>query len=207
MLDVSTRLIVIIGGGAVAARKAQGLLDAGATRVRIVACELSSGLPTTVELIRAAYHPDHLTGASLVFAATNNPDVNAQIVRDAHARSLLVCRADSDDDDAPGDFATPAQLKRGQITVTVSASGNPALAAAVRNGMAQRWDNRWSDMAAAMQTLRPLVLAAPGLATPQRAEIFRTLATDDALAVLATDGFDALKRWLIERHPQLSYTS
>ncbi|MBA2707323.1 MAG: bifunctional precorrin-2 dehydrogenase/sirohydrochlorin ferrochelatase, partial [Gemmatimonadaceae bacterium] len=133
MLDVSQRLIVIVGGGAVAVRKAAGLLDAGATRIRVVAPEISNDLARGIEHVKDNYRSDHLNGASLVFAATDHADVNAQVVRDAHARNLLVGRADAADGDldALGDFATPAKFTQGPVTVAVSAGGNPALAAAI----------------------------------------------------------------------------
>src|SRR5258708_7438706 len=131
MLDVSERLIVIIGGGSVAARKAKGLLDAGAMRVRIVAPDFCSDIPGSIERITESYDVRLLEGAGLVFAATDNPEVNAAVVRDAHRLGLLVCRADYADEDA-GDFSTPAVLREDDLVVTVSASGNPTLAAAVR---------------------------------------------------------------------------
>ncbi len=76
MLDVSARPIVIVGGGRVAARKARLLVDCGATRVRVVAPFFAAELPLGLELVEAHYQPEHLYGASLVFAATNDPKVN-----------------------------------------------------------------------------------------------------------------------------------
>jgi precorrin-2 dehydrogenase/sirohydrochlorin ferrochelatase len=98
ILDVTGRTVVIIGGGEVAARKARGLLDAGAGFVKCVAPEFSPDLPVEVERVPEQYRPTHLEGANLVFAATNLPEVNEQVVRDAHARHLLVNRADADAD-------------------------------------------------------------------------------------------------------------
>src|SRR3954465_10166336 len=117
MLDVAQRPIVIVGGGSVAARKAKGLIEAGAARIKIVAPKFCDAIPHGVERVNASYLTDHLTGAGLVFAATDNPDVNAAVVRDAHHLGLLVSRADSTDDDA-GDFATPAVLREGDLIVT-----------------------------------------------------------------------------------------
>jgi precorrin-2 dehydrogenase/sirohydrochlorin ferrochelatase len=203
MLDVSDRLIVIIGGGSVAARKATGLLEAGATRVQVVAPEPSPDLPEGVELIRDSYRPEHLDGASLVFAATDEPDVNAQVVRDAHARKLLVSRADATEEDA-GDFTTPAKFTQGPVIVAVSAGGNPALAATIRAGLAWRFDKRWAVMAEAMQQLRPQIMSNQNLTPAQRTAIFRNLAGEDALYLLARDGTDALLAWLVERHPEFA---
>src|SRR3954468_5369705 len=132
MLDVSQRPIVIIGGGSVAARKVKGLLDAGATSITVVAPEFCESIPAGVQRITARYTADHLTNAGLVFAATDNPDVNAAIVRDAHQRGLLVSRADSTDDET-GDFATPAILREENLIISVSAGGSPTLAAALRD--------------------------------------------------------------------------
>src|SRR5947207_14906635 len=120
MLDLTNRQIVIIGGGAVAARKASGVIAAGATRVRVISTDFCKAMPDRIERISEAYSPPHLDEADLVFAATNNTAVNEQIVQDARARKILVCRADNDDEQ-PGDFVTPALFRDRPITVTVSA--------------------------------------------------------------------------------------
>src|SRR2546422_567656 len=124
MLDVCDRLVVIVGGGKVAARKALGLIEAGAKRVRVVAPQVRADLPGGIERIDARYAPEHLDGAILVFAATDVPEVNAAVVRDARGRGLLVSRADMDESD-PGDFITPARFQDGPVIVAISA-GSPA---------------------------------------------------------------------------------
>src|SRR5438046_2087450 len=154
MLDVTNRLVVIVGGGAVAARKATGLIDAGATRVRVIAPTCSSDMPpTNVERIAESYQPRHLDGATLAFAATDSPAVNEQVVRDAQARGILVNRAD--EGDVSGDFATPAKFAAGDVTVTFSAS-SAALSAAIRDDLSRKLDPRHVSMASAMRTLRPV---------------------------------------------------
>ena len=199
LLDVTDRLVVIVGGGAVAVRKAVGLLEAGATKVRCVSPTFDADLPATVERVAGAYEPRHLDGAGLVFACTDQSEVNDAVVRDARRRGVLVSRADSDDE-TPGDFITPAKLRQGPVIVTVSA-GSPALAVLIRDGIAERWDARWSKMAEAMQVLRPLVLQAHGLDGRRRASLFRDLATAEAMNVLDDGGIDALKQWLARKYP------
>lgn len=203
MLDVSDRLAVIVGGGSVAARKAAGLIDCGAARVRCVSPAFDPGMPAPVERVEARYAPIHLDGAGLVFAATDDPAVNEAVVRDARSRGLLVNRADADED-SPGDFVSPARLAMAAVTVAVSA-GSPALAVRIRDGIAQRWDANWSRMADAMRGLRPLVVARKDLPPSQRRHIFRDLATDEAADVLAAGGEAALRAWLVARHPELDH--
>src|SRR5215213_10147985 len=111
MLDVTERPVLIVGGGAVAARKAAGLIECGATRIRCVAPEFDPAMPEGVDRVRGTYEPRHLDGAGLVFAATDDRAVNAAVVRDARSLGVLVNRADADDD-APGDSATPARLRQ-----------------------------------------------------------------------------------------------
>ena len=99
------RLVVIIGGGGVASRKAEGLLDAGATRIRMVATSFSMDCPK-IDFVNASYDPAHLEGAGLVFAATDSSRSNTQCSATPRP-GILACRADSADDE-PGDFVTPA---------------------------------------------------------------------------------------------------
>ena len=196
MLDVTARTVVIVGGGAVAVRKAKGVLDAGVARVRVVSPAVRADMPTAVERVAERYAERHLDGAGLVFAATDVRAVNDAVVRDCRARGILVNRADSDDD-LPGDFATPAQLRRGPVTVTVSA-GSAALAATIRDGVAGRWDERWSRMAEAMRELRPAIVNDAALTPARRSRMLRALATDEAMDRLESGGLASLLNWVAE---------
>src|SRR5687767_9787584 len=172
MLDVSDRLVVIVGGGGVAARKARGVLEAGARRVRVVSPEFAADIPPGVERVTARYDADQLRGAGLVFAATDDPSVNAAIVRDAHRLGVLVNRADGDDGE-PGDFSVPAVLREGELVVTVSAGGAPALAATVRDRLRKTLDRRWVKMAEAMKDLRPRITGRADLPAASRQNALR----------------------------------
>src|SRR2546421_12527800 len=104
MLEVSTRQVVIVGGGAVSARKLRTLLEAGATRVRVIAPSFDEKLPAAqgVERVQKRYDSGDLSGAGLVYAATDSAAVNTQVVRDAQSRGVLVNRLD--DADPAGGF-------------------------------------------------------------------------------------------------------
>jgi precorrin-2 dehydrogenase/sirohydrochlorin ferrochelatase len=198
MLDVTRRLVVIIGGGAVAVRKVKGLLEAGATRVRVVSPTFHAEMPADVERVTATYQASHLDGAQLVFAATDSPGTNEQVVRDARGRAIWVNRSDEAEQ---GDFSTPAKLTDGEVTVTVSA-GSAALAAAIRDDLTAKLDRRHVKLADAMKTLRPAVRSSE--ADPQkRAAIFRELVSEGALNAFESDGMRGLHDWIRARHPAL----
>lgn len=148
------------------------------------------------------HRPEHLDGASLVFAATDDPAINEAIVNDCRRRNLLVCRADADEQ-TPGDFSTPALFQQDAVAIAVSAGGSPALAAAIRDAVARNLDPRWGRMALVMQALRPVIRAIPGLPLVRRREIFRDLANRESLDIL-DGGMSALWRWLQQRHPELA---
>lgn len=201
-LDLSDRLVVIIGGGAVAARKAAGAIAGGARRVRVVAPQVDEKMPEGVDVIRENYQAKHLSGAGLVLAATNDSAVNDAVVRDARAMNVLVNRAD----DGDGDFIVPAVLREGQaLTIAVSAGGAPALAARVRDEIEHMLDDRWAKLADATRALRPLIIKT--IADPQRRRaVLHDLATEDA-ARAADHSEMALRRWLEARYPELQQSS
>ncbi|MGN6503978.1 MAG: precorrin-2 dehydrogenase/sirohydrochlorin ferrochelatase family protein [Tepidisphaeraceae bacterium] len=196
LLDLTEATVVIIGGGRVAERKAAGLIEAGCSRITVVAPVINGTFDARVRRCIQPYAPDVLAGATLVFAATNQPPVNTQIVQDARARGILVNRADADGAPA-GDFVTPAKFVDGDVTVTVNA-GSPALAVTIRDGLRSKFDPRWSAMAAAMRTLRPWLRDQAGLSPDARAHAFRLLAGEAALDRLAADGIDGLRQWVLQ---------
>ena len=201
MLDVTDRLVVIVGGGAVAVRKVKGLLEAGATRVRIVSPAFHDEMPDApgVERVHGTFEPGHLDGASLVFAVTSLAKVNERVTDEAKARGIWVNRSDEGDE---GDFATPARIREGEITVTVAA-GSAALSAAIRDDLAAKLDRRHVKLAEAMKTLRPAVRNT--VADPEiRAAVFRDLASAEAMEIVDVRGVEGLLFWIRQRHPQLS---
>jgi len=198
LLDLSARTVLLVGGGAVAARKAAGLLEAGAGRVRCVSPAFHPEMPAGVERVVGTYDQSHLIGATLVFATTNDPAVNSAVVQDARAIGILAHRADSDDSE-PGDFTTPAQHQDGAVTIRVSAGGSPALARRIKADLAAKLDRRHVRMADAMRTIRPMVLAEvpdPAL----RRTIFIALAGEEAIDLLTVAGEAALIEWVQSRY-------
>jgi precorrin-2 dehydrogenase/sirohydrochlorin ferrochelatase len=199
-LDLSPRRILIVGGGAVAARKAKGLLAAGAATIRAVAPRFVRDFPAQVQKIDAVYSPAHLQDADLVFAATDSSQVNDAVVADARAAGALVQRVESEDDDS-GDFIVPAVLRCGAITVAVS-GGSPALAAAVRDALAGSIGDEWVNLADVLRRLRPAIKAS-GLPIERRRQILRALASPDAAAALAAGGTGHLWSWARQRFADL----
>lgn len=197
-LDLTDRLCVIIGGGAVAVRKARGLLDAGAQRVDMIAPVFSPEVPDSVRKMTDSYRPEYLDHAGIVFAATNLSEVNDAVVRDAKQRNILVCRADGDEE-SPGDFVTPARFSNGPITVAVAA-GSAALSVMIRGQLAAQWEPAWTALAEAMINLRPEIKKRWD--EPTRRQIFRDLATAQAVEILGSSGKDGLQNWIIQRYGQ-----
>lgn len=200
LLDVSERTIVIVGGGAVAVRKANGLLAAGAACVKVIAPDFHMNLSDKVQRITGSYDPAHLAGASLAFAATNQPAVNDRVVADCHQRGIWVSRADSDDD-LKGDFISPAAGRSGDILLTVSTGGSPALSAAVRDELLKLIPPGWVQLAELNAKIRRQILDLPELDAVNRSGVMRLLASDQARQLLVDGGEVAVHKWLAAQCP------
>ena len=133
-LQLRARSAVVVGGGQVAARKADWLLRAGA-RVTVVAPQLVPELAARAaraELahVAAAFAPAHLGGAVLVVAASDDRAVNAAVAHSAQVREIPVNVVDSAE---LSSFIFPAVIDRSPVVVAVSSAGaSPVLARRVR---------------------------------------------------------------------------
>jgi len=133
-LDLSGRPVIVVGGGAVAERKVEGLLEAGA-RVSVVAPRVTPRLAALagegrLRHIAREYRDGDVEGHDLVFIAADDTTVSRAVGDEAHARRAWVNAAD---DPAHCDFILPSVLRRGDLVVAVTTGGaSPALARAVR---------------------------------------------------------------------------
>jgi precorrin-2 dehydrogenase / sirohydrochlorin ferrochelatase len=131
-LDLHGVAVLVVGGGRIGARKAEGLAAAGA-RVRLVASAVSEHVDASIidELRARAFDPSDLDGVRLVVTATGDDQVDATISAQARARGIWTNAADQPVD---CEFILPAIARRGRVTVAVSTDGaSPALARELRN--------------------------------------------------------------------------
>jgi uroporphyrin-III C-methyltransferase / precorrin-2 dehydrogenase / sirohydrochlorin ferrochelatase len=128
-LDLAGRRVLVVGGGAVAARRARGLLAAGAD-VRVVALEVSDGFPE-VPVERRAFRDDDVDGAWLVLAATGA--VDADVAAACERRGAWCARAD---DASVSPAWVPAVARMDDVVVSVSAGRDPRRATALRDALA-----------------------------------------------------------------------
>lgn len=182
LFHIEGKRCVIAGGGAVAERKAAGLLEAGAD-VLVVAPGLSLRLREWAEqeAIRAEareIRASDLDGAALAFAATDRPDVNRWFASEARRRGIP---ANVADDGEAGDFVTPAVVRRGDFVLAVSASGaGPALSARVARELAERYGPEYAELTAILRKVREAVKA--GVADPaERRRLLGAASTDEAI--------------------------
>lgn len=129
---------VVVGGGAVGARKALALLDCGAT-VRVVAPEMDGALRAAaarwpaLTLVERRFESADLDDADIVFAATSSAAVNHAVAARARALHRLVTVADAP---AAGTFGGMAVHRSRDVVVGVSAGGVPGAAVRIRDAIA-----------------------------------------------------------------------
>ncbi|MDR0867340.1 MAG: bifunctional precorrin-2 dehydrogenase/sirohydrochlorin ferrochelatase [Planctomycetota bacterium] len=141
-VSLAEKLCVLVGGGAVAEKRAAALLAFGA-KLRVIAITPAAPIRQLAAdgRIALATRPyggaDDLTGAFLVFAAVNDRAVSRTIAAEARTAGILVNVAD-----APElcDFYFPALVRRGNLVAGISTAGDaPAFAAQIRRELDARW--------------------------------------------------------------------
>lgn len=158
-LIVAGRRCLVVGAGRIGARKAQGLLDAGATVV-VVGSEVGSEVRDLAAVVGDArlvveerpYRPSDMQGVWLAVAATGDPASNRAVRADGDAAGVWVNAAD----DPPScSYILPAVVRQGPMVVTVSTSGySPALAAWLRGHVAGELGPEWAQLAGLLAEAR-----------------------------------------------------
>ncbi|MER6827286.1 uroporphyrinogen-III C-methyltransferase [Streptosporangium sp. NPDC000563] len=135
-LRLSGRRVLVVGGGRVAQRRVPALLDAGAL-VTVVSTSVTHALDDLIATGRVTwearrYQVGDVDGAWLVQACTNDRAVNAAVAAEAEAKRIWCVRADDKDASAAW---TPASGKVDEISVAITAGGDPRRAAGIRDAV------------------------------------------------------------------------
>ena len=135
-IDIDLARCLVVGGGHVAARRAETLLRCGA-RVRVVSLDfgepfavLLASHENRLELVEHAFRPDDLDGVRLVTTATDDPQVNQQVGELCKARKIPVSIADAPEDST---FHFPGLVTRGPLSIGINTNGqSPSVSRGVR---------------------------------------------------------------------------
>ncbi|MCM3632461.1 precorrin-2 dehydrogenase/sirohydrochlorin ferrochelatase family protein [Paenibacillus camelliae] len=200
MLNLQAQRIVVIGGGSIAAKKIAGLLESGAELVRVVSPQLSAPLQLLadrkeIQWLDQRYEPHLLEAATLVFAATDDAQLNEQISNDAKKYDILVCNVS---EGQQGSFITPAIARSGELTAAISSAGSsPSLVKMMKQELEQHYLPRYANAQQLMKQLRAQVLRS-NLSAEQRKKLLSD-AAKEAMHVMDIP-FEAWYASLVDRN-------
>jgi len=160
-LDVNDQPCLVVGAGAVGTRKVNGLLTCGA-KVTVVSITAGSRIHSLardgiISCHHREYRSDDLTNVFLVIGATNDNALNRCIYEDARKRQILCNIADQP---ALCNFILPAVVRRGNLVISVSTSGqSPAFAKKLRRQLEAVYGEEYTEFLELMGAVRKKLLA------------------------------------------------
>ena len=197
-LVLEGRKALVVGGGAVATRKVEGLLPTGAA-ITVVAPDLTETLHAFVNARRCEWRPRayaaaDLRGADIVFVATDNEAVNARVYRDATDLHMMVNVADRPE---LCSFFLPSVLRRGKLSIAVSTEGSsPLTARRIRSELEERIPEAYEAYLDLLNDWRPRIIER----FPDEAERYRfwQQATDGRVLALVSRNEPAAAQDLLD---------
>jgi len=171
-LKVEGARVLIVGGGAVAARKAGVLRECGA-RVHVISpnlCAELEAIKTELEYSERHFQSDDCENHQLVFACTNSSEVNAQIADEAESKNIWVQIAD---DAGRSTLHGAAAIRRDEICIGITTGGaSPALAKHLKAEIENCVGDEYSQLLQLMSERRQ-ILKSQIHTQSERAQIWR----------------------------------
>ncbi|HEY1269121.1 MAG TPA: bifunctional precorrin-2 dehydrogenase/sirohydrochlorin ferrochelatase [Candidatus Binatia bacterium] len=196
-MNLSGQRCLVVGGGVVAERKVEGLLEAGAS-VTVVSPALTEGLEQKVreKKIRhymREYRKGDLAGYRLAFVATDNSQVTRAVYEEAQESDVPL---NSADDPARCDFILPSILRRGELQIAVATGGaSPALSRMIREELEEYFSKDYEVLSDVVADVRR-ELKEKGIAAD--AESWRRALNGDVRRLVREGDIEAAKRRLRE---------
>lgn len=193
-LNLQQQKCVVVGGGEVAVRKVNSLLNSEALVDVISPCvhpKLSAlAAVGRIKLTKRLYQKGDTAGALLVIAATDQKEINQQVAVDCAEDSVLCNVVDSP---ALCDFIVSSVLQQGPLTIAVSTSGQaPAAAKQITQSLQQKYDETYGIVIELLGQFRRRLLQE--VAEPeQRQSLLTSLELEELVELYRRGGQAALE--------------
>jgi precorrin-2 dehydrogenase/sirohydrochlorin ferrochelatase len=198
-LNIKNRRCLVVGGGAVGTRKVSTLLDCGA-RVTVVSPDPTPQLKElaaqgAIHLKQRPYRSDDVDQMFLVIGATDDERLNRQISTDAERHNTLCNIADRPE---VCNFILPAIVRRGDLVITISTSGNsPALAKRLRLDLEKQFGNEYADFLRLMGAVREKLLRQAHEPEAHK-DLFNQLIDRDLIGLIKANKTEQIDALLLE---------
>ncbi len=197
---MSGRLCVVVGGGKVALRKINDLLETGA-HVIVVAKSPDSTIEELakkgdIKLFKRLFKPEDIENAFLVFATTDNDLVNAEIAEIAKKMGAIVNAVDNP---KHCDFFSGAVVKRGPLRIAISTSGRcPGISAEIRQELEKLYSESFADFLETTGEIRQYILSQNDITKDKKNRALQWLRKKEILTLFINSGkeevWEELKR-------------
>lgn len=133
-LNLDKKRCIVVGGGKVAERKVENLLEYP-VQIDLISPQVTAKLRDWIDnhqvnWMARVFQPTDIQEALLVFAATDDQQVNREIARLCQKEGILV---NAVDDPAYCDFYVPSVVRRNSLVLAISTEGkSPAYAKRLR---------------------------------------------------------------------------
>lgn len=197
-LSLAERPALVVGGGDVARRKIENLMDYE-VQITVVSPEAHEKVAFFAEKGKVTWHrrtyeSPEAEKFGLVISACNDANVNQQVYHDAKKAGVPVNVVDNP---PLCDFIFPATLKRDAITISVSSDGKaPFLSGHLRMVMEDLFPSKWKEISRAASRFRVLVKERYAGDEPRKVACFNRFLYADWNEILKSKESDAVDQAL-----------
>ncbi len=174
------RSCIVIGGGKVAERKIEKLIEAGAyvTVISPMITEVIGHWETEGKLVwyKRRYHSGDVSNYFLVIITTDSPELNRSIYQEVNHHTQLVNIADVPE---LCTFIVPSAISRANLQIAISTHGaSPGLAKKIRKQLEETYGEEYGEYTHFLAEMREWILQ-QNLDRPTRQFYFAKLLEDE----------------------------
>ncbi|MDQ0215870.1 precorrin-2 dehydrogenase/sirohydrochlorin ferrochelatase [Oikeobacillus pervagus] len=146
MINLQEKKVVVVGGGKVAERKVLHLIESHAD-VTVVSPNMTKTLRVMSEQhqitwLRKYFEEDDLRDAVLVFAATNDSEINEKVRKSAQPQQFV----NVVDQPKKSDFHVPSMVRKGRLNIAISTTGaSPILAKIIKKDLESKYGEEYEE--------------------------------------------------------------
>lgn len=176
MLNIKNKKCLVVGGGKVANRKIQALLECGG-QVTVIAEELCNEVDVLykknkINVIKRNYVKGDIYGYFLAVSACDDSEINRLVAKEAHQHQILVNVVDNPE---LSSYIMPSVLRRQDLTVAVATGGkSPLLAKKIRHKLEEIIGEECGDLLEKLYKVREKIKY-KDLSTEEKIKIYEDI--------------------------------